>query len=149
MRGFKLLLDKNLALYWGTSRWNSQQLTEAWSVANRLNMVGPLVDQGSYSLAGTDDDAMRPWPFPYPPRGNGRSRVEVEMPPLMTEFGMGLSTFSPTAGGLLTDDAAAAAAASPISGDDTTAAALKEQGKREVRAVAAQLQVSETQWPRL
>jgi hypothetical protein len=57
--------------------------------------------QGPYSIVGCDDDAVRPWPHAAPPRGDGRSRVEREMPPLMARFGMGLSTFSPTAGGLL------------------------------------------------
>lgn len=103
VRAFNMLLDHNLCLYWGASRWSARQLTEAWSVANRLGLIGPLVDQGPYSIAGCDDDAVRPWPHaPTPPRGDGRSRVEREMIPLMRDYGMGLSTFSPTAGGLLT-----------------------------------------------
>jgi aryl-alcohol dehydrogenase-like predicted oxidoreductase len=98
-----MLLDHNLCLYWGASRWSARQLTEAWTVANRLGLVGPLIDQGPYSIAGCDDDAVRPWPHaPTPPRGDGRSRVEREMIPLIEDYGMGLSTFSPTAGGLLT-----------------------------------------------
>ncbi len=103
VRAFNMLLDQNLCLYWGASRWNARQLTEAWTVANRLGLVGPLIDQGPYSIAGCDDDAVRPWPHaPTPPRGDGRSRVERDMIPLMEDNGMGLSTFSPTAGGLLT-----------------------------------------------
>ena len=76
----------------GASRWNSKQLTEAWTVANALGLVGPLVDQGPYSIAGSDDDAVRPWPHSSPPRGDGRRRVEMDMLPLMDEFGMGLVT---------------------------------------------------------
>jgi aryl-alcohol dehydrogenase-like predicted oxidoreductase len=103
VRAFNMLLDQNLCLYWGASRWSTRQLTEAWTVANRLGLVGPLVDQGCYSIAGCDDDAVRPWPHaPMPPRGDGRGRVERAMVPLMEDYGMGLSTFSPTAGGLLT-----------------------------------------------
>lgn len=34
----------------GTSEWSAQQLTEAWSVARRLNLTGPAFEQPEYSL---------------------------------------------------------------------------------------------------
>ena len=34
----------------GTSEWTAQQLTEAWSVSKRLNLVGPAFEQPEYSL---------------------------------------------------------------------------------------------------
>lgn len=33
------------AFYWGTSEWTSQQITEAWEVANRLDLIGPTMEQ--------------------------------------------------------------------------------------------------------
>lgn len=34
----------------GTSEWTAQQITEAWAVADRLNLVGPAMEQPEYSL---------------------------------------------------------------------------------------------------
>jgi aryl-alcohol dehydrogenase-like predicted oxidoreductase len=51
VRAFNMLLDQNLCLYWGASRWNAKQLREAHTVANRLGLVGPLVDQVRHILA--------------------------------------------------------------------------------------------------
>ncbi len=101
VRGFNMLLDMHLALYWGTSRWSMQMITEAWAVADRLGLVGPVVDQGPYSIAGKDDGGLRPWPFDHPARGDGRQRVERDAQPLIKDFGLGLTTFSPLGGGIL------------------------------------------------
>ena len=38
------------ALSGGTSEWSAQQITEAWSVARRLNLIGPAMEQPEYSL---------------------------------------------------------------------------------------------------
>ena len=38
------VIDQGWAFYWGTSEWTAQQITEAWSVANRLDLVGPIVE---------------------------------------------------------------------------------------------------------
>ena len=87
MRAFNILLDQNLCLYWGASRWSAKQLREAHTVAAKLGLVGPHVDQGSYSIAGCDDDAVRPWPHPFSSRGDGRASVESAMVRQMEEFG--------------------------------------------------------------
>jgi hypothetical protein len=39
------LIDQGYALYWGTSNWSAQQLTEANEIAQRLDMVGPIAEQ--------------------------------------------------------------------------------------------------------
>ena len=31
------------AFYWGTSEWTAQQITEAWEVAKRLDLIGPTM----------------------------------------------------------------------------------------------------------
>lgn len=44
------VIDKGWAFYWGTSEWSAQQITEAWGIAQRLDMVGPIVEQPEYNL---------------------------------------------------------------------------------------------------
>lgn len=34
-------IDKGWAFYWGTSEWSAAQIEEAWSVAERLDLIGP------------------------------------------------------------------------------------------------------------
>ena len=67
VRAFNGCLERGQALYWGCSRWPTTLVMEAWEVARRLNLVGPLVEQGPYSIVGKDDGAIRPWPFDEPP----------------------------------------------------------------------------------
>lgn len=44
------VIDKGWAFYWGTSEWSAQQITEAWGVAQRLDLLGPIVEQPEYNL---------------------------------------------------------------------------------------------------
>ena len=41
---------QGLAFYWGTSEWTEAQIREAWSVAQRLNLQGPAMEQPQYNL---------------------------------------------------------------------------------------------------
>lgn len=50
VRAMNYVIDKGWAFYWGTSEWSAQQITEAWGVAQRLDMVGPIVEQPEYNL---------------------------------------------------------------------------------------------------
>jgi aryl-alcohol dehydrogenase-like predicted oxidoreductase len=34
----------------GTSEWTAQQITEAWAIADRLNLIGPAFEQPEYHL---------------------------------------------------------------------------------------------------
>ncbi|KAH7382319.1 NADP-dependent oxidoreductase domain-containing protein [Pyrenochaeta sp. MPI-SDFR-AT-0127] len=85
VRGFNFLIDSGKALYWGTSEWLASEIEEAWAVADRLGLIGPIVEQPGYSL-------LR------------REKVDEEFANanLFTRRGLGLTTFSPLAGGLLT-----------------------------------------------
>ncbi|KAH7424088.1 hypothetical protein KP509_12G089400 [Ceratopteris richardii] len=58
-------------------------ITEAWAIADRLNMIGPAVEQPQYNLLA-------------------RERVEVEYAPLYKNYGLGLTTWSPLGSGVLT-----------------------------------------------
>ena len=83
VRAMSFLVDQGLAFYWGTSEWNAQQITEAYSLARREHLVPPLMEQPEYNMFS-------------------RERVEREFAPLYQEIGLGTTTFSPLASGLLT-----------------------------------------------
>ncbi|MDE3085675.1 MAG: aldo/keto reductase [Acidobacteriota bacterium] len=70
------------ALYWGTSEWSAEDIRRAWDIADRHGMRKPVVEQPQYNLF---------W----------RSRVEQEYAPLYDDIGLGLTTYSPLASGLL------------------------------------------------
>jgi hypothetical protein len=36
------VIDKGWAFYWGTSEWWAQQITEAWGIAEKSDLVGPI-----------------------------------------------------------------------------------------------------------
>jgi len=71
------------ALYWGTSEWSAREIREAWDIAERHHLHKPVVEQPQYHLFH-------------------RARVEREYAPLCGEIGLGLTTWSPLASGLLT-----------------------------------------------
>ncbi len=70
-------------LYWGTSEWSAKQITEAHTIAKQLNLLAPSMEQPQYNLFHRD-------------------RFEKEYQKLYTDFGMGTTTWSPLASGLLT-----------------------------------------------
>ena len=85
VRAFNFLINTGRALYWGTSEWLPSEIEEAWAVADKLGLIGPVVEQPGYSL-------LR------------REKVDDEFKnaKLYERRGLGLTVFSPLAGGLLT-----------------------------------------------
>jgi voltage-dependent potassium channel beta subunit len=77
------MIERGKALYWGTSEWDAAGIAEAWKIAERHHLRKPVVEQPEYNLFH-------------------RSRVEKEYAPLYGEIGLGLTTWSPLASGLLT-----------------------------------------------
>lgn len=71
------------ALYWGTSEWSAREISEAFDVCERLSLRKPVVEQPQYNLFARD-------------------RVEKEFAPIYERTGMGLTTWSPLASGVLT-----------------------------------------------
>jgi voltage-dependent potassium channel beta subunit len=69
--------------YWGTSEWSAEEFRAAWEFADRWRLHRPVVEQPQYHLLH-------------------RERVEVEYAPLYRDLGMGTTTWSPLASGLLT-----------------------------------------------
>lgn len=70
------------ALYWGTSEWSAEQIRQAWEIADRRNLRKPQMEQPQYSLLFRD-------------------KVEREFGRLYGDIGLGLTTWSPLASGVL------------------------------------------------
>jgi aryl-alcohol dehydrogenase-like predicted oxidoreductase len=64
------LIRQGKVLYWGTSEWDAQQLTEAWAVAQQHHLLPPQMEQPEYNLLH-------------------RERVEKEYAPLYALMGLG------------------------------------------------------------
>jgi voltage-dependent potassium channel beta subunit len=77
------MVERGKALYWGTSEWPAAAIREAWEIAERHHLRKPVMEQPEYNLFH-------------------RARVEKEYAPLYDEIGLGLTTWSPLASGLLT-----------------------------------------------
>lgn len=77
------MISAGKALYWGTSEWSADEIRAAYDIADRHNLHKPLMDQPQYNLL---------W----------RERVENEYARLYDDIGLGLTTWSPLASGLLT-----------------------------------------------
>ena len=77
------LVRQGKILYWGTSEWSAVQIREAARVARDQHLHPPTMEQPQYNLLH-------------------RSRVELEYAPLYAELGLGTTTWSPLASGLLT-----------------------------------------------
>ena len=71
------------ALYWGTSEWSAAEIASAWHIAERHHLHKPVMEQPEYNLLHRD-------------------RVEKEYARLYGDIGLGLTTWSPLASGLLT-----------------------------------------------
>lgn len=82
VRAFNHLIDTGKAFYWGTSEWAADEIAQAWRVADKLGLIGPIVEQPSYSLLE-------------------RQKVEGEFVNLYREHGLGLTVFSPMRQGIL------------------------------------------------
>ena len=77
------IVSAGKALYWGTSEWSADEIRAACEIAERRNLHKPVVEQPQYNLLE-------------------RRRVEKEYARLYDDEGIGLTTWSPLASGLLT-----------------------------------------------
>jgi voltage-dependent potassium channel beta subunit len=77
------IIARGKALYWGTSEWAAADIRAAWDIADRHHLHKPVVEQPEYNLFH-------------------RRRVEQEYARLYDDIGLGLTTWSPLASGLLT-----------------------------------------------
>jgi voltage-dependent potassium channel beta subunit len=83
VRAMSDMITQGKALYWGTSEWSADDIRTAYDTAERYLLHKPLMEQPQYHLFN-------------------RSRVEREYAKLYDKIGLGLTTWSPLASGLLT-----------------------------------------------
>ena len=77
------MITRGKALYWGTSEWSAAEIRAAWEIADKHHLHKPVMEQPQYHLFH-------------------RKRVEQEYLRLFEDIGLGLTTWSPLASGLLT-----------------------------------------------
>jgi voltage-dependent potassium channel beta subunit len=82
-RAMNDIINQGKALYWGTSEWSAADIRAAWDFAERHGWHKPVMEQPQYHLFH-------------------RQRVEQEYARLYEDTGLGLTTWSPLASGLLT-----------------------------------------------
>lgn len=83
VRAFNHIIDTGKAFYWGTSEWDADEIATAWRVADKLGLIGPIMEQPQYNMLA-------------------RTKVEKEFQHLYEEVGLGLTIFSPLKAGILT-----------------------------------------------
>ena len=83
VRAMDDLVHQGLVLYWGTSEWSAADIMRAHGIAMDLGLTPPQMEQPQYNMLH-------------------RERVEKEYLPLYREIGLGTTTWSPLASGLLT-----------------------------------------------
>ena len=83
VRAMDALIRQGKVLYWGTSEWPADTIREAARIADRNGLHAPTMEQPEYNLLHRD-------------------RLETEYAPLYAELGLGTTTWSPLASGLLT-----------------------------------------------
>jgi voltage-dependent potassium channel beta subunit len=76
------MVSRGQALYWGTSEWPADEIRAAWEIADRHHLHKPVMEQPQYNLLS-------------------RRKVEQEYSRLYEDIGLGLTTWSPLASGLL------------------------------------------------
>ena len=77
------LITQGKILYWGTSEWTAEEISQAYEFAIENNLTPPTMEQPQYNLLD-------------------RQRFEVEYNPIFEKYNMGTTTWSPLASGALT-----------------------------------------------
>ncbi|OYU39964.1 MAG: aldo/keto reductase [Pseudorhodobacter sp. PARRP1] len=83
VRAMHNLIAQGKVLYWGTSEWSAQAITEAHMVARAAGLTPPTMEQPQYNLFE-------------------RQKVEADYAPLYDSVGLGTTIWSPLASGILT-----------------------------------------------
>ena len=83
VRAMSDMITQGKALYWGTSEWSADEIRAAWGIADKHHLHKPVMEQPQYNLFH-------------------RKRVEHAYARLYEDIGLGLTTWSPLASGLLT-----------------------------------------------
>ena len=76
------MVSSGKAHYWGTSEWSADEIRAAWDIADQHNLHKPVMEQPEYNMFN-------------------RRKVEKDYARLYEDIGLGLTTWSPLASGLL------------------------------------------------
>jgi voltage-dependent potassium channel beta subunit len=77
------MVTRGKAIYWGTSEWSAMEIMEAWQIADKHHLHKPVMEQPQYNMFN-------------------RQKVEQEYSRLYQDIGLGTTTWSPLASGMLT-----------------------------------------------
>jgi len=77
------IVRQGLAFYWGTSEWSANDIEAAIKFAHEYKLILPSMEQPEYNMFS-------------------RKKVEQEYTPLYEKYGIGITTWSPLASGILT-----------------------------------------------
>ncbi|XP_064460980.1 voltage-gated potassium channel subunit beta-2-like isoform X2 [Ornithodoros turicata] len=83
VRACTYCINNGMTMYWGTSRWTTIEIMEAYTVARQCHLIPPIVEQTEYHMFQ-------------------REKVEVQLPELNHKIGIGTISWSPQAFGVLT-----------------------------------------------
>jgi voltage-dependent potassium channel beta subunit len=83
VRAMSDLIHQGKVLYWGTSEWSADSIMQAHRISREQLLVPPTMEQPEYNMFRRD-------------------KVEKEFAPLYDRIGLGTTTWSPLASGLLT-----------------------------------------------
>ena len=127
------IVSAGKALYWGTSEWSADEIRAAWEIAERHHLHKPVMEQPQYNLFET-------------------KKVEREYARLYDDIGLGLTTWSPLASGLLTGkyvDGVPEGSRASLPGYEWLRGLLTDEDKnskvRELMALADRLEVTTSQ----
>lgn len=123
VRAFNHVINQGKAFYWGTSDWNADEIAQAWRYADKLGLIGPLMEQPEYNMLK-------------------REKVELEFAHLYRDTGLGLTTFSPLRLGILSGkyrDGIPEGSRLAQTQVEFVAGLWQRTGKEEFEAVAAQV----------
>jgi len=83
LRAMHTLINQGKILYWGTSEWSAEQISEAFRLAEKYHLTPPSMEQPQYNLLH-------------------REKVEKEFANLYKNMGLGTTIWSPLCSGVLT-----------------------------------------------
>ncbi len=83
VRAMHNLVVQGKVIYWGTSEWTAQQITEAHLAARQWGLTPPTMEQPQYNMFE-------------------RHKVESDYLPVYDSYGLGTTIWSPLASGVLT-----------------------------------------------
>jgi aryl-alcohol dehydrogenase-like predicted oxidoreductase len=121
------MIRSGKALYWGTSEWSAAEIMAAWQIADKHHLAKPMMEQPEYNLFRRD-------------------KIEKEYIRLYRDIGLGTTTWSPLASGLLTgkySDGIPAGSRASIKGYEWLAERIVDKAKiakvRKLAPIAADL----------